>query len=154
MEVSSYWKNKLKEVDRGLYVEFNNEFGRLHIKHKDDRTGLIRDVMFVQDLDNKPCEINDNLINYLRKSIEWDRIAQYPNPDDLWKSIERDLELAKKKRYLERMGFIFDYNREHKREWREAMNREMSKKEIQQSLKKAEKQRWENRKITNTGRGY
>jgi len=147
MEINRYWREKLKRVNPGLFVEWHSEFGRNQIKHKDDRTGLIRNVMFVQDLDGNPCEINDNMINYLITSVEWDRIAKYPNPDDMWKSIEEDLREKKRKKDLEKQGFLLDFNHQNRKEWKKAMEIEMKKKHIADYLKREYMNKWNNRKV-------
>ena len=149
MEISRYWRTKLTHVNPGLFVEWNAEFGRNQIKHKDDRTGLIRNVMFVQDLDGNPCEINDNMINYLITSVEWKRIDKYPDPNDLWASIERDIAKKKSKQELEKMGFLMDYNHEHRKEWKAILNQQLNDKNIANYLKREEAKKWVNRKISN-----
>ena len=149
MEVSRYWRDKLKHVNPGLFVEWHAEFGRNQIKHKDDRTGLIRNVMFIQTPEGDPCDMNDNLINYLITKVEWTRIEKYPDPNELWESIEKDMRTQKSKRELEKIGFLTDFNRDHRKEWKAIMAKEMRNKHIADYLKREAEKKWKNRRISN-----
>ena len=149
ISVDARWIAELKKVDRGLYVGYSDEFSRMKIMHKDDRTGLERMVMYVQDPDGNPCDINDNLIQYLKKAVEWDRIGKYTEPDDIWKSIVKDMEQYKAKKDLERRGAIVDFNREHRKEWKVAMDKSMQDKGVADYLKREAAKNWAKRKISN-----
>ena len=149
ISIERRWIDALENVNKGLFVVYNEEFSRLQIKHKDDRTGLIRNVMFVQDLDGKPCSINDNLIVYLKRCVEWDRMGQYPEPEDIYKSIVKDMEEHKRKRDLERQGYYLDFNKAHRKEWKSAMNTAMQDKNLAAYLKKEAAKQWATRKISN-----
>ena len=121
-QIDKRWQEELKNINRGLFVEWHEEFARLMIKHRDDRTGLVRNVCFVQDKDGNPCDINMNHILYLKRAVEWDRIGENPDPNKLYEQLVEDIKQAQRKRDLERQGFYLDYNKEHRQQWKKAMN--------------------------------
>jgi hypothetical protein len=122
VEVDKRWQEEIKKIDRGLFIQWSDEFKRWQIFHKDDRTGLTRRVMYVQDKDGQPCDFDMSLMRYLRSSIDWDRVGANPDPDKLYAKLMEDMAYEKKKQRLEDDGYIFDFNREHKKEWKHAMN--------------------------------
>ena len=151
MHIDERWQEEIKKIDRGLFIDYHGEFGMLQVKHKDDRTGLIRTVCFVKDEDGNPCELNLSHIRYLKNSVEWDRVAEFPDPDKLYASIIKDIKEAETKRDLERRGFQLDFNREHKKEWKSAMEsfqQSMPAWQYKLMMKKAAMQKEQNKKIS------
>ncbi len=150
MQIEERWQEEIKKIDRGLFIDWHEEFKMLQIKHRDDRTGLVRNVCFVKDEGGNPCDLNMSHIRYLRNSVEWDRIAENPDPDKLYSSIIKDIKEAQTKRELERRGFIVDFNRDNRRQWRHAMDSFMESLppwQLKLMMKKAEAEKEKNKKL-------
>lgn len=150
MQIAKRWQEECKKVDRGLYIDWSDEFKMFQVMHKDDRTGLTRRVMYVQDSTGKPCDLDMSLFRYIKANVDWERVGKNPDPDKLYQDLVNERELEKKKQELERKGYLFDYNREHRKEWKYAMNnflQTMPKWQLDLMKKKYEHQKELNKKI-------
>ena len=151
MHIEERWQEEIQKIDRGLFIEFNGKYGKLEIKHKDDRTGLIRSVCLVQDEDRNPCDLNLSHIRYLKNSVEWDRIAEHPDPDKLYASIIKDIKEREMRQDLERRGYQLDFNKDHRKDWKKAMESAMASMpawQLKLMMKKAEMQKEKNKIIS------
>lgn len=153
VEIEKRWQEEIQKIDRGLFIVWHEEFGMLQIKHKDDRTGLVRNVCFVKDKDGNPCNLDMSHIRYLRNSVEWERIGKDADPDKLYAGIVKDIKEAEMKRDLERRGYVLDFNKDHRQDWKRAMNKfveSLPPWQLKLMKKKAEMQR-EREKIIRVG---
>jgi hypothetical protein len=111
-------KNELSAIDRGLFCEKISKIDGewVQIKHKDDRTGLVRNVFKVR-------ELNHQTLNRLRFEVDWKAMLMNPDPENLeryYAKIDRE---EKAEKELKRRGFIMDWRssnrKKHKRMFEE-----------------------------------
>lgn len=121
MRVPKHIEAEVKRINRGLSIEFDNRIGRWRVKHKDDRTGLTRDVMIVESKNGEYEDLNMGHVRWLKEGILWDLVHKYPNPKDLYQHIVDEHEREKKAAYVRHRGYVLDFNREHRKEWRQAI---------------------------------
>lgn len=121
MRVPEHIRKEVERINRGLSIEFDNRIHRWRVKHKDDRTGLVRDVMIVESKDGEYEDLNMGHVRWLREGILWDLISRYPNPKDLYQHIVAEHEKEKNAAYVRHRGYVMDFNRSHRREWKAAL---------------------------------
>lgn len=121
MEVEKRWQDEVKNINRGLYIKWNNQAHRWEVRHKDDRTGMDRNVLLVETDKGEYEDLNMGIIRHLKFGVQWDLVEQFKDPKEMYLEIKRRHEEFKTKQRLERMGFVMDFNREYKREWKAAL---------------------------------
>ena len=121
MEVEKRWQDEVKNINRGLYIRWNKPLERWEIRHKDDRTGLDRGVILVEDEKGNYEDLNMGIVRHLKFGVQWDLVEQFKDPKATYLEMKRRHEEFKTQQRLERMGFVFDFNKEHKREWKAAI---------------------------------
>jgi hypothetical protein len=104
--------NALTAIDKGLFAEpFHNQDGEwIKVKHKDDRTGLVRDVFKVRTLDHKT-------LNRIRYEVDWEAMIKHPDPEMLAKYYEKIEQQEKAAKELKRMGFVMNFKDRIKRKF-------------------------------------
>ena len=155
-EPSKYWDKKLQEIHRGLYhVWWESEHGGCWaIRYKDERTGLDRLVMHVSGDKLEAVDLNDSILQGVRTTVDWSKVDQYPDPEEMFKAIRKEYDDFKRRERMREQGMIFDYNRENLKKWKKALEIARQDPRVAASIKKALKKQWDNRKINNVGRGY
>lgn len=146
-----YWNKEIQKINRGLYLEPVNYDGVKFwcIKHKDDRTGLIRNVFTVMDRDGNPAELDMSVLRRLALEIDWEAVYKNPNPEKLADEWLKKYQEYKTKKNLEEKGFMLDFVNDNKPLVRGLM-KNFHKNFTPTQLKKMEKEKlenWKNRKI-------
>ena len=118
MKIDKYWQGKVKDINNGLYIVYNEKLSLLEVRHKDERSGMDRSVLYVQDEEGKPTELNLGVLRHLKYAVDWDLVGEFPDPEKMYQELMRQHNLAKSKKELERRGFVLDFNREHSKEWK------------------------------------
>lgn len=108
--IDQYHQDRVREVDRGLFLEEFTDYSGLwiKIKHKDDRNGLVRDVFKVRNLDIQALQ-------RLRHSVDWQAMMENPDPFKLAAYYEDEERKEKARRELERMGFVTEMQDRYER---------------------------------------
>lgn len=89
--------------------------------HKDNRTGLVRTAMLIESMDGEYEDLNMGHVRWLKEQLLWDLIAKYPDPKDLYHHIIQEHDRAKKAEEVRHRGYVLDFNRTHRKEWKAAM---------------------------------
>lgn len=121
MLIDKKWQNEVKRINRGLYIKWDESFKRWIVRHKDDRTGLDRHVCTVETNDGEYMDLNLGVLRILKDRVAWELIGKFPEPKDLWLYLVKEYKAAKAKAYLDRRAYIQWWNRDHRTEWRAAI---------------------------------
>lgn len=121
MKVDKRWQEEVKKVNRGLFIEWDESLHRWRLKHKDDRNGLVRDVFLVETHDGEYKDLDMGTVRMLKDSVMWDLVGKFPDPREMFLHLERERKARKAHYELERMSYLRDFNREHRTEWRAAL---------------------------------
>jgi hypothetical protein len=116
--IDERWQERIKQINSGLYIEVKtNEEGYPYymIMHKDDRTGLVRQVFAILDENGNPCELDFGTLERLQLGIDWEGLGKFREPKDLSAHYIREIKKEKAKKELEQRGFILD--RADKLDW-------------------------------------
>ena len=142
--------DELKKIERGLFIEVaSNSHGKYYkIRHKDDRTGLVRDIHSVLDDEGKPTSLSMGDIKQVLHGVDWDKMRKYQDPQKMADAIIKEFNYKKTKQNLERQGLLLDMRKEF-------INPTKLMEEVWSSMtprerflaKEAEKKRRENKKI-------
>ena len=141
VEAEKYWVEKVKDINSGLYIKYDDHQSKWVVRHKDDRTGLDRMVLYVQDEEGKPIDLNMGVLRHLKNAVDWKLLGEFPDPEKMYAELIRQHNAAKAKKELERRGFIMADNREHKKEWKIALGdfvKGLSRETVKRVLEKEE----------------
>lgn len=108
-------------VNRGLFVVWNSGLERFQVFHKDPRVGITRIVLTVENDDGSYRPLDNRTIEYL-KMVDWDMIGKFPEPKQIGEEFDRQRRIKKEKWDINRKQFLKDWNRSHRKLWREAIN--------------------------------
>lgn len=143
------WNKELKAVHKGLYLTWwECTFGgRWAVRFKDERTGLDRLVLFVDAPNCEYREMGEDILQGIKETIDWKKVDENPEPEKLFQAVQKEYDDYKRRARLREMGIITDYNREHRKEWKKAMEMAMRDPKVAAGLKRAAAKKWANRKI-------
>lgn len=136
--IDERWQERIKQINPGLYLEAKqNEHGAYYmIMHKDDRTGLVRNVFAVTDELGRPTDLDFATLERLQLGIDWENLGKFKEPEELSKFYIQEQRKDKAKKELERRGFIIDRAKEL--DWSKIK---------EQYLKSITKEEWKQHKI-------
>lgn len=113
--------NALNLVHEGLFAVWNSTLERFQIFYQDKRNGLTRIIMTVEEEDGSYRPLDMRTVNYLTTHVAWDTLDKFPSPQDLWAHLNSKEETKKLKREAYRTEYRKWWNREHRKEWRAAL---------------------------------
>jgi len=147
---------ELKKIDRGLFIEPRaGSIGQYYaIRHKDDRTGLVRDVFEVLSDEGKPKPLEMSEIRRVARGIDWEQVRKYKEPEAAFKAWKKELEIRKAKAALEKRGVTLDIIKDRRKYWRQAMNEfyaSLTTRQVRQMKRDHERKEYE-RSLKNRGR--
>lgn len=127
MEIPKQYQDRVKEIDKGLFLESFEDFSGkwIKIKHRDDRNGLVRDVFKVKSLDIQALQ-------RLRWGVDWKAMMENPDPHKLAAYYEEEERKEKASKELERRGFITDLRKDNRNRYKQMFE------DYRQSLRPAE----------------
>ena len=113
---------ELKKINRGLYIEpRESEIGQYYaIMHKDDRTGLVRNVFEVLTDDGKPKAIEMSELRRVARGIDWEAVAKHKEPEAIYNAWLKEYNYRKAKNKLESRGIVTDIINDRRKYWKEA----------------------------------
>lgn len=120
MDVPKKFQDEAKKVDRGLFILWDNQIERWRVKHKDDRTGLVRDVFLVENEDGTYRDLDMSVVRMLKDCVMWDLVKQFPDPKDIYLKVIAEWQRRKRADEVRHRGYVLDWNKEHRKEWAEA----------------------------------
>lgn len=127
MQVPKKYQDEVAKLRRGLYIVWddkagwNEPYGRWVVRFKDDRNGLDRKAVVVQDDEGNYKDLNMGVLRMLKGSIRWDLVEKFPDPEKLYHELEREHKAAKAAVTLERHAALKAFNKDNKRMIREVM---------------------------------
>lgn len=113
--------NDLKLIDPGLFLVWCSDLERFQVLHKDLRTGLVRLICTVEDEQGNYQPFDQRVLNFLRDVVCWDLIKRFPSPKDLYEHMKEKQNFKKEKSRQERLQYLKDYNKAHRKEWMVAL---------------------------------
>lgn len=121
-EVPTYFVNKLKDINSGLYCIWNAYFYKWQILHKNDRTGAVKRVRYLQTPNGEGLEFGDRrvdkILHEIKMGVPWDLLNKMDSTLEVLDHFDKQnkkLEDAKERERQERnQEIIKDTMREEK----------------------------------------
>lgn len=92
-QCSSSFRQKLKDINSGLFCSWNGRFKKWQILHKDPKTSLVRSVRFLQLSNGQYLDYQDprvdKIVYEIRTTIPWDLVAKYETTDQILDEVDR-----------------------------------------------------------------
>jgi hypothetical protein len=113
--------NDLKAIDPHLVVVWNSELERFQILWLDP---VLKKPRIVRTLENddgtfQPCD--QRALIYCSQNVCWNTLYKYPTSDQLWGYFKAKWDLEKKKDREYKNDYRRWWNKEHRKEWKEAL---------------------------------
>ena len=126
MKVPEKYQKEVKKINRGLYIVWDDKagwvepYGRWVIRFKDDRTGLDRKAVVVQDKDGKRSELNLGVLRMIKGSVRWDLVEKFPDPEKIYEELMYEHKLADFNIEMDRKAALMDFVNDNKSMYRDA----------------------------------
>ena len=120
--VPKRYKEEVKAINRGIYIVWDKKINRWRVKHEDDRTGLVRDILIAENPNTQEYQDLDmSVIRMLKDQVMWNLVEKFKDPKDIYAEIVKERNYRKWKAEMDHRDYRMQWNKDHKTEWKAAV---------------------------------